>query len=943
MKFLEEVSLNYTLTKLVNKLRSTFRSKTDKISLETDVTGVLPASQVQMNDMTTGINLLRGTRDFTIGKTKVPGSTTQRFIDGFLNINDFTFEKDNDGFTIASKSSNSATSATYFIDAAINAPLINEIEYTFSFDVMIDDLSVVTNNLIARIQILNKSDNTALFTKDINVDKTKLTNGKWSTIVESFKTPALSTNPSNVYMVIRLQLVNKGSIHFRKPMLQYGTIYNPIWAASPFDVPDMSDEFDSLDARIESVEDTLDEINDYTTGINLLRGTRDFRVGSSSIGNFFSDGFESIINPSTIYIDEEGFSVLDIDRLTGSSNYVPYTNLVPVKKGDIVTLSADIVIPESQILGTYYLFVINEYDENVTNSSSRIAYQDVTGKMLGVEKADEWLKVTYTYTVKSDNAKYLNIGVGLYSSSVHRLKKVRKLKLERGHINNPVYSQSPLDVVDRHELTSVDEPMELGLYSLHRKPTITLTQSINLNSAPYNDHGQWGFASTSGAFITDLPEGMATNAAFELSCEYTHATNLREQTIMIPSLGEKYWRYIDGNNAAGKWTKNAATSDITDLAFQKTVGIRLNPTGDEIKTIKLLSYNDLHKRYFINPGSGIFADQTAQMRGSFILQNDQVTDVAYIQQLHYLDEYLGSSDRFSHVPYIMERQFNPKDSTTYPWVRYLTDFHSVPYNNGTYVGQDLTVKFETDIGSTHIATWLQKRVKIGYFTGLNIGDYVNIVCDGVTMRYRIGAIDPYYGCGDSPKGHHIVMVPDEPWVMSAAKDDDYAINTSYLYWNKTADNNGIESEKHPYLNSNLHKWEIEKMLPRFPTEWQNAMMVQRVLLEERFNASSKLTDSHNYTWAEVGKIWSPSEMEVYGSSVWGTKGYSVGVDCQFPIFKQARNRTGRRGTAVCITWYLRTVASGSSANVCCVFNNGSASMVAAAHTTARPLPCFMIG
>lgn len=267
----------------------------------------------------------------------------------------------------------------------------------------------------------------------------------------------------------------------------------------------------------------------------------------------------------------------------------------------------------------------------------------------------------------------------------------------------------------------------------------------------------------------------------------------------------------------------------------------------------------------------------------------------------------------------------------------------------TYTGQSLASVFQSEIGSTHIATWLRNRVRANNFAGMHIKDYVDIVCDGVTMRYRIGAIDPYYGCADQQKGHHIVMVPDSPWALSEAKDGEFAISENdstaktYLKWNNTADNNGTAEEKHPYLCSNLHKWEIEKMLPRFPQEWQDAMLVQRVLLEERFNASSKLQDSGGWSWADLGKIWSPSETEVYGQCVWGTKGYSVGMDCQFPIFKQSRDRIGRSGSPVRVHWWLRSVVAGSTSNVCGVNNGGTASNSSATHTWTRPLPCFLVG
>lgn len=265
------------------------------------------------------------------------------------------------------------------------------------------------------------------------------------------------------------------------------------------------------------------------------------------------------------------------------------------------------------------------------------------------------------------------------------------------------------------------------------------------------------------------------------------------------------------------------------------------------------------------------------------------------------------------------------------------------YPNGTYSGVSIADKFANEIGSTHIATWLQSRVKAGNFSGLNIMDYVDIDCDGINMRYRIAAIDPYFGGGDQQKGHNIVMVPDRVWTLTAEKDGDYAINTSYVYWNEELNNNGTSTDKHPYTASNLHKWEIEKMLPRFPQEWQDAMLSNRVLLEERYSSSSKLNDSTDWSWADLGKIWSLSETELFGQCVWGTNGYSVGTDCRLPIFENCRGRLGRSGSVIRADFWLRTVKSGSPNNVCNFSSRGYVSYVGSNNTTMRPLPCFMIG
>ena len=261
---------------------------------------------------------------------------------------------------------------------------------------------------------------------------------------------------------------------------------------------------------------------------------------------------------------------------------------------------------------------------------------------------------------------------------------------------------------------------------------------------------------------------------------------------------------------------------------------------------------------------------------------------------------------------------------------------------GAFSGRSLASEFAEEIsGKGNVWAWLQSRVKAGNFAGLRIGDYVEVqVSQGAnvnsqTIRYQIGAIDPYYQCGDSAKGHHIAMVPR----TTVSVRGDKAVNTSYLPWRSTNDNNGTADVKNPYLCSLLHEWEIEDFLPALPAELQAVLMTQRVLLEERYSASGKLTEPSSWSWQDLGKIWSLSEVEVYGQNVWSKPGYGTGFDCQFPIFKQTKDRiNGSR-----IHWWLRSVSGSSSSYVCYCTYYGYASYYSPTYDRVRPRPCFLVG
>ena len=112
-----------------------------------------------------------------------------------------------------------------------------------------------------------------------------------------------------------------------------------------------------------------------------------------------------------------------------------------------------------------------------------------------------------------------------------------------------------------------------------------------------------------------------------------------------------------------------------------------------------------------------------------------------------------------------------------------------------------------------------------------------------------------------------------------------------------------------------------------------------MLLEERCSASGALNDSNSWSWQDIGKVFSLSEMEVYGCPVWGTKGYSVGFDCQFDLFRDTAHRVnGNR-----YHWWLRSVASGSASDVCYVSGTGTAYYTSATYVWVRPRPGFLVG
>ena len=269
-----------------------------------------------------------------------------------------------------------------------------------------------------------------------------------------------------------------------------------------------------------------------------------------------------------------------------------------------------------------------------------------------------------------------------------------------------------------------------------------------------------------------------------------------------------------------------------------------------------------------------------------------------------------------------------------------TALNNAEYNRqgqiGKYGGQSIAAILAGEIGSGSVYDALHKRIAAANFAGLRVGDYLDVplvsasaVTTQQSVRFLLAHIDPYLYCGDNSKGHHIAFVASAP--IAVAKTVTGVANDSFLMWNTANTNQGTADQKCPYPNSNLKAWEtaFEACLPESLTKY---LLTQRVLLEERYSASGALNDSNSWSWQDIGKVFSLSEMEVYGCPVWGTKGYSVGFDCQWDLFRDTAHRVnGNR-----CNWWLRSVMGGSASHVCYVNDNGHAIYSSATHVWVRP-------
>lgn len=169
----------------------------------------------------------------------------------------------------------------------------------------------------------------------------------------------------------------------------------------------------------------------------------------------------------------------------------------------------------------------------------------------------------------------------------------------------------------------------------------------------------------------------------------------------------------------------------------------------------------------------------------------------------------------------------------------------------------------------------------------------------------------------------------------------------YIYpdtvqWFTENNNNGTAANAAPYMKSTVKAF-LDGLVAKLPAEVQEVISSKRFLLESRYSASGVLTDSTSWAWADLGKLWIPSEYEVFGSCIWSTQPWGAGQAVQYPIFannwlnriKGAGDGGGRA------SWWLLSVCGGTSASACHVYNYGSANYGNCSNAIRVPV-CFRI-
>lgn len=267
-------------------------------------------------------------------------------------------------------------------------------------------------------------------------------------------------------------------------------------------------------------------------------------------------------------------------------------------------------------------------------------------------------------------------------------------------------------------------------------------------------------------------------------------------------------------------------------------------------------------------------------------------------------------------------------------------------HNYTYDGQDLSQKYT--------AAELHQKVSSGDFSGIQNGDYWPITLTGSFKDYATGQtktlnnaafkleanINVYINYGDTPVANHILF----------CSRDLVPLMLQMRSWNTTWYD---DSQTNPWLGSALYQTlnasdGLQALVAS--TDIGAYMYAGPNGNGMRFILETKRTDATTATgwgWGDRGKLFLPTEREVWGQDVWSEHTRSSGAAVQWPVFagslkhiiKGLGKGLGTGGSRY--YWWCQSSCAGSAADFAFVDGYGYPSSTGAAATWISAPLCFL--
>lgn len=426
---------NETLNKAnsdISEMKSELQSQTDKaVELSKAALDGTMATHLQnqidgINDYTTGINLLRGTRDFRTASTLYNGTGTNGF--GNNNESKITRTKEN-GYTVVNYNNTSGASFAVALRQRFKCPLKAGDTLTVSFMYRKNAEYSRLENVIQVTQY--DSNNSSLNANAKSFGLNANATGLWYQVVGKYTlTEDMNDDTRYLQFDIRCNSDSDANYSIMQPMVQVGDVNNPIWSPSPFDI---------------------DYINDDTTGINLIRGSRDFVKGSNSVPTsspYYLDGFNTF--EYVLSKDSDGFTMATMTGPVSGDKYL-YSTAIEVKTGEQYTVS-------------FYAKLSNPstYSDSNAIAQVRVTMLNSTGNLLGHAvtsttepnglkvselEPDTWYEFKYSLTVPTTSGTAYLVVLPYLIANKQTSISFKKICVYKGIINNPIWSPSPFDTL----------------------------------------------------------------------------------------------------------------------------------------------------------------------------------------------------------------------------------------------------------------------------------------------------------------------------------------------------------------------------------------------------------------------------------------------------------------------------------------------------------------
>lgn len=411
-------------------------------------------------------------------------------------------------------------------------------------------------------------------------------------------------------------------------------------------------------------------------------------------------------------------------------------------------------------------------------------------------------------------------------------------------------------------------------------------------------------------------------------------TQIEDKTDLLSVITTALDTYIDGvNDKVDDLSIPTKTSELTnDAKFQTDTDVaNAIANADKLTRRKIDSLSDI--------------DITADDAEDFIYMVG-VTDTdgnTYYQQYMVIN---GAVEAIGTTKVDLEGYLTENDVATDDEVDAEIESEDVPLGLSASSIEFLKGIFlsgSVPYGKELIEPWpvLQYRIKAGDFKGIHIGDYKTItLTGGEVVIAEVAGIDQYYLCGHPTKiGHHVDFISRD--CLAGTK-----------LFNDTNHNNGTAAEPNPWRASKLFQTLNDAttgVYAKLPADLKSCIIEKLALLESRYSDTGVISSSISWAWNNMGKLWLPTEVEVFGNTFWsdGDVGWTGGGGCnlQYPIFqggakhiiKGAGNGGGR------CDWWEASAKRQSSTNVCVVSHTGAAGYPVATDPSIYAPLCFRVG